>query len=61
MKRKRGVLQVGPMVRRVIYLSRDANKALNKCVEIMPYTHGEYIELLVLEEFEKLQKIHSWL
>ena len=56
MKRKQGVLQIGPMVRRVIYLSREANKALNESVKMLPYTPGEYVELLVLEEFEKLTK-----
>lgn len=61
MKMKRGVLQVGPMVRRIIYLSRDANKALNNLVKTCPfgYTPGEQVELLILEEAEKVEKIRA--
>lgn len=53
--KKVGTLQLKPVVRRVIYLSRDANKALNEIVKIHPYTPGEYVELLILEEAEKMR------
>lgn len=47
------------MVRRVIYLTRDASKTLNEIVKNRPYTPGEQIELLILEEAEKLEKIRA--
>ena len=51
---KIGTLQLKPVVRRVIYLSRDANKALNELLENRIYTPGEFIELLILEEANKM-------
>jgi len=57
MKMKRGVLQVGHMVRRVIYLSRDASKALDDIADRYHYTTGELIETFVSEEQDKLDKI----
>ncbi len=57
--KKIGILQGRPVVKRVIYLSREASKELNRHAKRYNYTPSELTEIILLEEFENCKKIES--